>query len=111
MSSARSTSATASLPHAPRSSDGSGRSMPWGSFARRSSGGGIAAPLRLRRKEIALADIEAVMAQQRVGRGAVEIEMHDGDVDEVVGRLHRARRGADRERHFGVVAAGELLGL
>lgn len=60
---------------------------------------------------IALTDIQAVMAQDRVGRGDMEIEIGHGEIDEVVFALEASRLTAKRDADIALFRAVDLCGF
>jgi len=51
------------------------------------------------------------VTEQSVSHGAMEIEMRDDVVDQIILRLHAARTVTDGERDLDILAPLELLGL
>ena len=67
--------------------------------------------LRSGAHEIALADFYAVVAQNVVGSGDMEIEVRQREIDEIVLARQRQRLAADREIDGTRFAAVDLFGL
>src|SRR5690242_19110321 len=61
--------------------------------------------------EVALADLEADMAQDRVGGRAVEIEIRHGEVQQIGFALECHRVAAELERDLASFAAVDLIAL
>src|ERR1700732_5060956 len=63
-------------------------------------------------QEIALADIHAAMTQDRVGGGAMEIEVRQHEVVEIIVALHLAFDGAtERKRDLAIDRRIDLLAV
>ena len=60
--------------------------------------------------EVALADVEPVMAQDGVGGRHVEIEVRHREMQQIVGPAQRLGAVADREGDLAVLGAGQRLG-